>query len=236
MAPAKTERFEMRLDEKVLERVDVWRARQPDLPSRAESMRRLIDIGLDPTSDKPIRFDNGTRLIAMMVCEIHKHLNIDSYNAEFIEAAIADGHLWALRWEYPMLFHGEEDDEADVREVAEILDLWRLVEDSYRGLPKKEKEFVDECVGGPPRFRGFDGNHESTQYSIAIFIIEKMGRYAEFHGRDLNSHVPMLDEYRPMVAALESIKRDGALSILGRGLASGHLIQIINAPRLPAET
>ena len=34
----KTERFEMRLDSRTLERVDAWRARQSDLPSRAEAV------------------------------------------------------------------------------------------------------------------------------------------------------------------------------------------------------
>jgi uncharacterized protein YfbU (UPF0304 family) len=236
--PVKTERFEMRLDESVLERVDEWRARQADLPSRAESMRRLIDTALDTTRDTRIHFDNGSRLIAMMLCEIHKHMNIDTYNAEFIEAAIADGHLWALRWEYPMLFHGEEDNESEVREVAGILDLWRLVEDSYRRFAKKERDLIDDSIvefNRPPQFRGFDGNYESTQYGITAFIIEKMGRYSEFKGRDLNSHMPMLDEYRPMVAALELIKRDGGLSILGRGLTPSQLIQVVNAARSPAE-
>ncbi len=45
MAP-KTERFEMRMDPETLARVDEWRRKQPDLPSRAEAMRRLVDLGL----------------------------------------------------------------------------------------------------------------------------------------------------------------------------------------------
>jgi metal-responsive CopG/Arc/MetJ family transcriptional regulator len=41
MAP-KTERFEMRLETTMIERVDAWRRKQEDLPSRAEAFRRLI--------------------------------------------------------------------------------------------------------------------------------------------------------------------------------------------------
>jgi len=33
--------FQMRLSHEFLERVDEWRQKQPDLPSRAESIRRL---------------------------------------------------------------------------------------------------------------------------------------------------------------------------------------------------
>ena len=43
---AKTERFEMRLEEEVLQRVDKWRASETDYPWRAEAMRRLLEFGL----------------------------------------------------------------------------------------------------------------------------------------------------------------------------------------------
>jgi len=42
----KTERFEMRLETAMIERVDAWRRKQQDLPSRAEAFRRLIELGL----------------------------------------------------------------------------------------------------------------------------------------------------------------------------------------------
>ena len=45
MAP-KTERFEMRLEITMIERVDARRRKQEDLPSRAEAFRRLIELGL----------------------------------------------------------------------------------------------------------------------------------------------------------------------------------------------
>ncbi len=39
-------RFEMRLPPELAEGIDRWRREQPDLPSRAEAARRLIEIGL----------------------------------------------------------------------------------------------------------------------------------------------------------------------------------------------
>ena len=39
-------RFEMRATDSWLHRVDDWRRKQPDLPSRAEAIRRLVELGL----------------------------------------------------------------------------------------------------------------------------------------------------------------------------------------------
>lgn len=44
--PAQSERFELRLDPEFLGRIDSWRTEQPDVPSRSESVRRLVDAGL----------------------------------------------------------------------------------------------------------------------------------------------------------------------------------------------
>jgi hypothetical protein len=38
----------MRVSKEFLKSVDKWRAKQPDLPSRAEAIRRLVEMGLAP--------------------------------------------------------------------------------------------------------------------------------------------------------------------------------------------
>jgi hypothetical protein len=42
----KTLRFEMKVPEDLLVRVDDWRRQQPDLPNRSEAVRRLTEAGL----------------------------------------------------------------------------------------------------------------------------------------------------------------------------------------------
>jgi hypothetical protein len=42
----KTERFEMRFPEGFLRKLDEWRGKQDDLPSRAEAIRRLVEYAL----------------------------------------------------------------------------------------------------------------------------------------------------------------------------------------------
>src|SRR5688500_4704769 len=98
----KSERFEMRLDEDVLERVDRWRGEQDDVPSRAEAMRRLIELGMAESSGpKPIRLTDGEKLLAMMMADLYRHLDVDTetgIDPEFVSEVITGGHYWALDW------------------------------------------------------------------------------------------------------------------------------------------
>jgi hypothetical protein len=43
----KTERFEMRVPASFLKTIDDWRRKQAELPSRAEAIRRLVELGLE---------------------------------------------------------------------------------------------------------------------------------------------------------------------------------------------
>ncbi len=51
-----TERFQMRASPAFLRLVDDWRRKQPDLPSRAEAIRRLVERGAN-APDKSRRKD-----------------------------------------------------------------------------------------------------------------------------------------------------------------------------------
>ena len=44
--PQKSQRFELRVSEDFLRAIDDWRRQQPDLPSRAEAIRRLVEKAL----------------------------------------------------------------------------------------------------------------------------------------------------------------------------------------------
>jgi hypothetical protein len=49
-----TERFQMRVSPSFLRLVDDWRRKQPDPPSRAEAIRRLVERGAS-APEKPRR-------------------------------------------------------------------------------------------------------------------------------------------------------------------------------------
>ena len=44
--------FQMRVSEEFLRRIDDFRRAEPDLPSRAEAIRRLIELGLQAAKRK----------------------------------------------------------------------------------------------------------------------------------------------------------------------------------------
>jgi hypothetical protein len=48
----KTQRFELRITPSFLTIVDGWRRKQDDLPSRAEAIRRLVEIGAGAKAEK----------------------------------------------------------------------------------------------------------------------------------------------------------------------------------------
>ena len=226
----KTERFEMRLDPVTLEKVDAWRARQVDLPSRAEAFRRLVETGLSDIESKPLRFSDGEKLITAMLCELYKHHKIDgNIDPLFVEDALLGGHYWGLKWQLSGIFHGHEYNEATVQEVGNILEVWWFLEESYAKLSKKDKDRVQkeaEPFGERVIFPGFDGNYESGHLHIADFLINKLDRFVKFKGRDLNSHAPLINGYRRMMRIFEPVR---PLMIGGNFLNAESIIAILNA-------
>jgi uncharacterized protein YfbU (UPF0304 family) len=234
MMALKTERFELRLDEETLERVDRWRSKQADLPARSEAMRRLIDVGLSRDSSFAPQFSDGEKLLVFMVADLLRKAGADhEVDHEFVRNAISRGHYWALRWEMPGIFHDDSDTPEAVREVANHLDMWTFIESAQAKLSAAEKKRVEketEPFGKHVKFTGFDGNNETEHMSIARFFVESMGRWTHFKGRDLNSHYPMLDTYARMYSVFEPMRK----VLHGRALNANELIEIINARQHPA--
>jgi Arc/MetJ-type ribon-helix-helix transcriptional regulator len=69
----KSERFEMRLEPATVDRIDAWRERQGDRPSRAEAIRRLIDVGLSMSASEGFRLTEGEKLTTWLLTEVLKH-------------------------------------------------------------------------------------------------------------------------------------------------------------------
>lgn len=59
MSERNDERFEMRAPKGWLDRVDNWRRHEPDLPSRAEAIRRLVVDSLKRRERVKGKNDNG---------------------------------------------------------------------------------------------------------------------------------------------------------------------------------
>ena len=226
----KTERFEMRLDPQMVQRVDDWRMEQPDMPSRAEAMRRLADTGLAVLGDGSIKVSHGETLILAMLRELYDHLKVkdSEMDPQFVEEAIAGGHFWALAWKYGGLIHGHADREEDVKEVVDVLDTWSFIESGHARLSDEEKREVEEKVGPRGRhveFRGFDGNNEFKHLDISRFLINRLDRFTTFKDRDLNSHFPTLKRYRRMCEIFGPMREN----LVGRELSCPEIIKLLKA-------
>ena len=202
-----TERFEMRLDRATIEQLDRWRASQPELPSRAETVRRLVHAGLAASTDDEVKPTPTEKLILSMLCDLARDRNVrEGIDPDFVQYAIGGGHYWALGRKYPDVFGGRPDSPELVREVVDILEMWTVLEHHYEHLEEADKARVaSEAApyGTDVNFMGFYANEESSHLSIAEFLIEHIGNYPRFKGRGLNTTQPVVDWYRRMLQVYE---------------------------------
>ncbi|TFW17553.1 YfbU family protein [Duganella callida] len=227
MAP-KTERFEMRIEDTQLEQIDRWAEQQADQPTRAEAIRRLVNIGLSNVNDKSVHFSDGEKMLMLMMGDVYKALKIKDGEMEpdFLAQVIYGGHYWAPKWEMNGVFHGHVDDPEEVKYVVDVLDMWTFMEVAYAKLSVEDKARITREVGSwqtDVRFSGFDGNEEGSQMGIAQFLVDKMRRFSQFKGRSLNSHCSTVGRYRRMYQLFEPMRR----TLVGMDLSADQLITLL---------
>lgn len=233
--PPKSERFELRLDEEQLARVDEWareREKEDDglSLSRAAAIRELIDVGLSAGSKRSVRFSDGEKMLMLMMRDMFKALKVKDpdVDADFLAEVIYGGHYWAPKWKMTGVFHDHVDNPRDVKHVVDVLDMWSFIEEAYERFSAAQKATIAEQVGPlgkHVKFTGFDGNNESSQMSIAMFLVDDMDRFSRFKGRDLNSHHPTYDRYRRMVELFEPMRA----TLIGHGLSADQVVTLLKA-------
>lgn len=92
----------------------------------------------------------------------------------------------------------DEMSEEECKEVLNVLDMHRAITFSYNQIKEKTNLTVDKV-----RFRGYDGNNETHQFSYTNYFISDLGRFEELRFGadypDFNSHCPMVKKYRRML-------------------------------------
>ena len=229
----RSERFEMRLDRETLEQVDKWRAALPDVPSRAEAMRRLVNAGLASSDVHTVSLDDGQKLILMMLRDLFKHQKVQGeIDPDFVAETIWGGHHWGLEWQYPGIFGVRVRDPRVVSEVGDILEMWHFIESGYENLSNAERAMMAQDVaplGKQVAFPGFDGNNESEHFSIARHLVNALDRFTRFQGRDLNSHLPALDAYKQMLRVFQSMRP----TLSGGELSGSQIATLLKARQHP---
>ena len=223
----KTERLEIRSDEKQIALIDAWASRQEDDPSRSEAIRRLIAIGLSASTDS-VAFTDGEKAIILMMADVFKALKIKEPNVapDFLAEAILGGHYWAPKWQFQGLFHEQIDDPQDVHYVVNVLDMWDFIEGAVEDMQSDQLVELQAQLGARPRdikFGGFDGNTETRLWLIAKFLIDQMGRFSRFKRRELNSHIPTTGRYQNMVELFEPLRK----TLIGKNLTSRQLVKVL---------
>lgn len=228
-----TERFEMRIETELLERLDNWREGEEDKPSRAEAVRRLMEAGLaHDTRGRQPHLSDGEKLITLMLTDVIEKLGIQSdTNIDLVRNVIYGGHYWALGWEMPGIFHGHIDKRSRVSFVVDVLDMWDFLEEAFEKLDDAGKARLAELSdpwGKHVRFPGFDGNNETEYMSIARFLVDDLSRFSRFKDKkhDMNSHHPTLETYGKMYRAFEPIRKT---LVFGKAMSVEQLAEVLNA-------
>lgn len=165
-----------------------------------------------------------------MLSDIYDKLELNNIDTNIIRSSIYSENTWALDWEMPGVVGSDQESTPPlVKEVVNYLEMWSFLEEAYSHFDIETKEIIAKEAspfGKYVRFLGFDGNNEPEALSISKILIEDMGRFGRFKGRDLNSHTPTLDIYKRMLAAFNPIK--SSLSGM-RNLDAAQVITVLKA-------
>jgi uncharacterized protein YfbU (UPF0304 family) len=103
----------------------------------------------------------------------------------------------------------DDTDEKESQEVDEVIAMFDALQRSLRLLD--DPEDIDEWA---LHFPGFDQDTEADYLGYAHYVVAREGRYPHLvTARDLNTHKPMLKQYRRM---LDEWKRRGRSATLDR--------------------
>ncbi|WP_052721941.1 YfbU family protein [Pseudomonas synxantha] len=185
-----------------------------------------------------MEFSNQQKLIITLLTDIHSHLEIESdIDPDFVQRMVSSGQGWALGWKYPGLFEDLGDDPEGVKYVADVLEMWSVLEESFKNLDAAGlKALADTSPhsGKDVKFPGFDGNNEHRYLHIARIFVEDLDRWSEFTGRIVNSHMPTTDGYRRMLEVFDEI-RSNKMSNSDYGLFGVEaLAKVLNGWRHPS--
>jgi uncharacterized protein YfbU (UPF0304 family) len=123
----------------------------------------------------------------------------DAKSYETDRKAIENGY--SLNYNWLTQYFSKEMSIEECKEVLDILDMYRAITAaSSKGVTLDEN---DEGYWWT-KFKGFDGNNETEQYSYAYYVIMDLERFTELRYDaeypDFNSHMPTLEKYRRMLA------------------------------------
>lgn len=184
-----------------------------------------------------MEFTNQQKLIITMLSDIHAKLDIeDSVDPDFVRRAVCEDQGWALNWKYPGLFDESGEDPDSVKYVADVLEMWSTLEDSFKALDAKARDELAAAAdpfGTDVKFPGFDGNNEYKLLAIARIFVNDLERWSEL-GQIDNSHMQTTDGYRRMLAVFDEIRSDKSQSHDYTLFTVEEMARVLNGRRHPS--
>ncbi|MBH2019891.1 MAG: hypothetical protein I8H91_10150 [Burkholderiales bacterium] len=201
----KTERFEMRLDERTAYAIDAWRDANMAGTSRAHAVRVLIERGLSSTVSSHLRFSDGEKTLMALMGNLFRHLGAPVEQINVMLNGFITGNQWVADLEMGSLYTlpSTSSDEAELVQFAlKTLEMWDVFERAYEGftdeqravvLADTEGEVALREVGKQPesrevKFSGFDATSEPDLVRITKFLVNDTPRFQRFKERNLVSN------------------------------------------------
>ncbi len=195
-------RVELRMEQSLMDKLDLWAEQHGFSHSRSEAIRTMIENSIDQT------LSYGDKLNLYMGLKIIKQSCKDEYDLKQIDnalRAIEDGHDWALDDQLFSNITKNSDDPKAVHFVFLVLSMFDDIHRTFRKLDKNDRNFIERNIGREPYFDGFDGNEEFNLMSITEYILVNLNRYeGVFNVKRLNSHCNRVEKYKRMLEKYNS--------------------------------
>lgn len=163
----------------------------------------------------------GEKLLALLLCDLLRAPQERSeIKPDFVARAVDSGNLWALKWSYSAILYSNDIPEAVASQAMEHMRTCLVLEQAWARFPDDARAYL--CR----RFRHLDeaghvfvGYDEGTELAFATasdFMINEMGLFQEFAGREQlhaeRSRGPRVESYKLMSVMLRVIheRRDSA--------------------------
>ena len=166
------------------------------------------------------------RLIVLMLCDLYKSPGEDKiFNPKLVEYAIAQGQLWALSWEYGDLLSAPSPTKEQVDLVAEVMTMWQVIEAFMSRFTPEEREEIASATDHSLDLLKFQGFYEEPYRSIFSFMLEELGQWSNFAGRDYSKMLPVLGADLRMLAKYKEIRDANGFDLK---LTPAQIIEILN--------
>jgi uncharacterized protein YfbU (UPF0304 family) len=137
---------------------------------------------------------------------------------------ILSDQLWGLHFKYQNLLPGHTEYPAEVSEVFDVFDMYRLLDRHYGYLSPEDKKRIDPH---DIRFPGFDSHDDGPHTGIARYIVEELELYPEFKN-NATAGVRTLDRFKRMLRVSTPIRNQ-----LGDGNMTVEQIKAVADERIP---